>query len=577
MFEDFLPTIRCLPEERPLTQADLLGPELRIYRHGTVESYYMPFGGPVSGARLLLAGITPGWQQMELAYREIRRGLGDGLDVIAARINARYVASFAGPMRTNLAAMLDGIGVARALRIGSSADLFAGERTQLHTTSVLPHPVFVNGKNYSGYGGGVAASPFANFCTRDLFVGELQSVPGALIVPMGDFVSSSLRELIFADWPEVDAIVGNPPYLGTQKIRRELGSNYLQQLQQTTGVDGVVDMVCYWFRRAHDQLPVGGRAGLVGTSAIRVGKAREVALDYVVARGGTITNAVSSRVWQGYEAALNVSMVNWVKGTVDGPHHLIVDDQIYLLARIPTHLQLHADVFNASNLKANDKGTTMGVIFGHEAFRSAAADFRAAEGGELMAAKKRGQSTRTVARRPIVQAPLAQLRAENAERPAPGRVPLDRQVAGAPSGYVEWITDLKVRIRAAQQRAALAVNTEMLQLYWQIGRDILDRQAEAGWGTKILSRIEADLRAEFPEMRGFSQTNLKYMRMFAGAWPDPSIVQRVVGQLPWGINITLLTKLKTPEERLLYAVRAVDHGWSRPLFTHHVTQPKVVS
>jgi predicted nuclease of restriction endonuclease-like (RecB) superfamily len=130
-----------------------------------------------------------------------------------------------------------------------------------------------------------------------------------------------------------------------------------------------------------------------------------------------------------------------------------------------------------------------------------------------------------------------------------------------PAGYAEWITDVKSRIRAAQQRAALAVNKEMLQLYWQIGHDILDRQAVAGWGTGILSRIEADLRVEFPEMRGFSQTNLKYMRMFAEAWPDPSAMgQRFVDQLPWGQNITLLTKLKTREERLLYAARAVEHG-----------------
>ena len=145
------------------------------------------------------------------------------------------------------------------------------------------------------------------------------------------------------------------------------------------------------------------------------------------------------------------------------------------------------------------------------------------------------------------------------------------QAAMLPAGYAEWIADVKLRIRAAQQRAALAVNKEMLQLYWQIGRDIIDRQAVAGWGTGVLSRIEADLRVEFPEIRGFSQTNLKYMRMFAEAWPDLSAMgQRFVDQLPWGQNITLLTKLKTREERLRYAACAVEHGWSRPLLTHHI-------
>ncbi|HZL16483.1 MAG TPA: DNA methyltransferase [Polyangia bacterium] len=176
-------------------------------------------------------------------------------------------------------------------------------------------------------------------------------------------------DALFSAWPEVDAIVGNPPFLGGQKIRKELGSDYLQRLQETTGIDGVVDMACYWFRRAHDCLREGGRAGLVGTSAIRVGKAREASLDYIVSRGGTITNAVSSRIWPG-EAALNVSMVNWVKGDAVGPFHLIVDDETYAVARIASHLQLHSDVSETRVIKANEGGTTMGVIFGHEAFRS---------------------------------------------------------------------------------------------------------------------------------------------------------------------------------------------------------------
>ncbi len=105
-----------------------------------------------------------------------------------------------------------------------------------------------------------------------------------------------------------------------------------------------------------------------------------------------------------------------------------------------------------------------------------------------------------------MRAPLAQLPTGrgDANPAALARDRLDRQVAGTPSGYVGWITDLKLGIRVAQQRAALTMNKEMLQLYWQIGRDILDRQAKAGWGTKILSRIEADLRAVFAEMRGFS-------------------------------------------------------------------------
>lgn len=181
-------------------------------------------------------------------------------------------------------------------------------------------------------------------------------------------------DAIFTDWPEVDAIVGNPPFLGGQKIRKELGLAYMGRLQRDTGFDGIVDMVCYWFRRAHDRLPVGGRAGLVGTSAIRVGDAREASLDYVVSHGGTITNAVSSRLWPG-EAALSVSMVNWVKGAAEGPHLLTVDGQVFPMERIAPHLQLHADVSITKMLKANKLGSTMGVIFGSDAFVSTSDSF----------------------------------------------------------------------------------------------------------------------------------------------------------------------------------------------------------
>lgn len=103
-----------------------------------------------------------------------------------------------------------------------------------------------------------------------------------------------------------------------------------------------------------------------------------------------------------------------------------------------------------------------------------------------------------------------------------------------PADYAEWLTDLKVRIHLAQQRATLSVNRELIGLYWQLGKDILSRQATQGWGAKVIDRLARDLRAAFPEMKGFSRANLLYVRAFAEAWPDPAIVQQVVGQLPWG-------------------------------------------
>lgn len=139
-----------------------------------------------------------------------------------------------------------------------------------------------------------------------------------------------------------------------------------------------------------------------------------------------------------------------------------------------------------------------------------------------------------------------------------------------PDGYADWLADFKARIHNAQQRATLAVNRELIVLYWQMGRDILARQAEQGWGAKVIERLARDLRQAFPDMKGFSRANLLYMRAFAEAWPDPEIVQQAVGRLPWGHNLVLITRLKDPAMRLAYAQRAMEHGWSRNVLSMHI-------
>ena len=139
-----------------------------------------------------------------------------------------------------------------------------------------------------------------------------------------------------------------------------------------------------------------------------------------------------------------------------------------------------------------------------------------------------------------------------------------------PEGYANWLADLKTRIHIAQQRATLAVNRELVLLYWHIGRDILNRQAEQGWGARVIDRLADDLRAAFPDMKGFSRANLMYMRAFAEAWPNEAIVQQAVGQLPWGHNLVLLTRLKDPEQRLAYAQSAIANGWSRNVLNIHI-------
>lgn len=161
----------------------------------------------------------------------------------------------------------------------------------------------------------------------------------------------------------------------------------------------------------------------------------------------------------------------------------------------------------------------------------------------------------------VVQAPLAQSRQRFV-----GDVAL--VLGPRPEGYAEWLADVKARIHAARQRAALAANKEMLKVYWKIGHDLSARRHE--WGAGVIAQASADLHAEFPDMKGFSPSNLKYMRAFAEAWPDFEDRQRTVGELPWGQNVTLLTRLKDRDDRLAYAEATLKHGWSRPTLEHHI-------
>ncbi|MFJ2521340.1 YhcG family protein [Cellulosimicrobium cellulans] len=140
-----------------------------------------------------------------------------------------------------------------------------------------------------------------------------------------------------------------------------------------------------------------------------------------------------------------------------------------------------------------------------------------------------------------------------------------------PDGYGELLSRLKERVRASRVRAARAANTELMRLYWSIGRDILDRQEAAGWGTKVVDRLAADLRAEFPDQQGWSRRNLLYMRSVAQTWPDgAAFVQQAVAQLPWGHVTVLLARLDDTAERDWYAAQAAEHGWSRAVLENQI-------
>ena len=132
-----------------------------------------------------------------------------------------------------------------------------------------------------------------------------------------------------------------------------------------------------------------------------------------------------------------------------------------------------------------------------------------------------------------------------------------------PSDYAAWLADLKARVAGARARAVQAANAEQIALYHELGCEILARQGREGWGAKVIDRLSADLRAAFPDMRGLSSSNLKYMRQFAQACPERRFGQQPADQLPWFHIVTLITQVPDPAVRAWYAERAVGEAWSR--------------
>jgi predicted nuclease of restriction endonuclease-like (RecB) superfamily len=143
-------------------------------------------------------------------------------------------------------------------------------------------------------------------------------------------------------------------------------------------------------------------------------------------------------------------------------------------------------------------------------------------------------------------------------------------VLALPDGYADFLTGLKIRVREAQLRAQRVVNTQLIELYWQIGSQILAQQEAQGWGSGVIRRLAEDLRVEFPQLTGLSYRNLQYMRSFASAWPGEPIVQQPVAQLPWGHITVLLDKLDDNTARDWYAAATVEHGWSRNVLMNQI-------
>jgi len=129
--------------------------------------------------------------------------------------------------------------------------------------------------------------------------------------------------------------------------------------------------------------------------------------------------------------------------------------------------------------------------------------------------------------------------------------------------YISFLNEIKRDIQTSRIKAHLSVNKELIFLYWRIGESVLKRQTELGWGSGVIEELSKDLKMAFPNSTGFSKQNLWYMRQFAGEYDAAAILQQPIGEIPWGHNIDIFTKIKDKAVRLWYIRKTIENGWSR--------------
>ena len=133
--------------------------------------------------------------------------------------------------------------------------------------------------------------------------------------------------------------------------------------------------------------------------------------------------------------------------------------------------------------------------------------------------------------------------------------------------YKIWIKELKNQVRSAQIKAAIAVNSELINFYWELGKMISEKQEFYNWGDKLIDQISLDLKEEFPDMQGLSTSNLKYAKRFYLFYSTNSISQQLVDQIPWGHNILIFSKSKDSKEAKFYIEQTIENNWSRDVLT----------
>ncbi|MCK4359758.1 MAG: DUF1016 domain-containing protein, partial [Candidatus Cloacimonetes bacterium] len=136
--------------------------------------------------------------------------------------------------------------------------------------------------------------------------------------------------------------------------------------------------------------------------------------------------------------------------------------------------------------------------------------------------------------------------------------------------YIKFLNELKNKIKQAHYQAYRTVNKELIKLYWEIGKSIIEKQEKLGWGQKIIQQLAGDLQKDFPKNSGFSERNLKYMRKFYLEYKEKTKVQPLVAQIPWSHNLIILDKTKNDYEKEYYCRMVLKYGWSKRVLVHQI-------
>lgn len=219
--EDYIDKIKELPLNNSYKREEILSDEFLIEKHKDIEIYYAPHNEHANAkAKIFIVGITPGFQQMSTAMATARKCIEDGVDIEETKYLCKVAGRFSGSLRKNIISMLDEIKLNEALNIESSSELFADKDYLLHTVSLIPYPVFVKGKNYTGHTPKLIKSDFLMTYVNENFIDEISNLEDVFIIPLGRAVEEVLEELISKNILKEEQVLKGFPHPSGANVNR---------------------------------------------------------------------------------------------------------------------------------------------------------------------------------------------------------------------------------------------------------------------------------------------------------------------------------------------------------------------